>query len=58
MYHGCEHQCIYCDSRSECYGAAAPNAHALEGVFQESCQRFGLKTVVQRYQPAQQLSLW
>ncbi|MGE5551037.1 MAG: hypothetical protein ACM3ZC_10990 [Bacteroidota bacterium] len=20
IYRGCEHQCIYCDSRSECYG--------------------------------------
>src|SRR5512139_2083494 len=20
LYRGCEHQCIYCDSRSECYG--------------------------------------
>jgi DNA repair photolyase len=22
IYRGCEHQCIYCDSRSECYGIA------------------------------------
>ena len=20
LYRGCQHQCIYCDSRSECYG--------------------------------------
>ncbi len=20
IYRGCEHRCIYCDSRSECYG--------------------------------------
>ena len=21
LYRGCQHQCIYCDSRSECYGS-------------------------------------
>ena len=22
LYRGCQHHCIYCDSRSECYGIA------------------------------------
>ncbi len=29
LYRGCQHQCIYCDSRSECYGIADFNHEVL-----------------------------
>ena len=29
LYRGCQHQCIYCDSRSECYGIEAFNSDVL-----------------------------
>ena len=25
LYRGCQHQCIYCDSRSQCYGIVTLN---------------------------------
>ncbi len=42
----------------ERYSAPAPNAKALEQVFQEACTRYSLETRVKRYQRPRQLSLW
>jgi DNA repair photolyase len=40
------------------YGAAVPNAAALEALFAEACDQYHIATRVKRYQPAEQLAFW
>lgn len=43
LYRGCQHACIYCDTRSECYG--------INDMFQEQCAKSGISIRMKFYQP-------
>lgn len=58
LYRGCQHWCIYCDTRSECYqiekfgesySCSVNNYSQLKKIFDELCSKFDIPKIITQY---------